>query len=55
MKWKRAGKYAIETDGWTICKCFVSGTCAYMLYKGDKLVGKFETADKAKEAICEKV
>lgn len=50
MKWIRLSDYAIQSDAWTICKCIVSGKEVYVLWSGEKRVGNFDAANKAKEA-----
>jgi hypothetical protein len=42
-------KYAIESGEWTICKTFCKTEAKYTLWRGDKSMGLFGTAEEAKE------
>ena len=50
MKWVKASEYAINSGNWYICKSLLSGVEKFTLWKGEKRIGDFDTAEKAKEA-----
>lgn len=50
MKWTPNGAYAIQSGEFTISKALVSGVPVYTLWRGNKRMGNFATADKAKSA-----
>ena len=56
MKWKaviddeKPSKYAIQSGAWVICKSLLSGVEKFTLWHGNKRIGDFDTAEKAKEA-----
>ena len=57
MKWKAAvdcygkpSKYAIESGPWFITKSLCNTAPKFTLWHGNKRIGDFDTAEKAKEA-----
>lgn len=50
MRWTPSGSHAIQFGEWTISKALVNDVPVYTLWKGNKRVGNFATADMAKGA-----
>ena len=50
MKWTKASEYAINSGNWYICKSLCNTAPKFTLWHGQKRLGDFDTAEKAKEA-----
>lgn len=52
-KWTRLGQYAWVCGEWTVCNFLVNSEEAYMLYRGNETIGRFDTDREAMEAAKE--
>lgn len=46
--WRRLSDYAGQSGEWTITELISKGVSAFLLYRGEKIVGKFASKDEAK-------
>lgn len=53
-KWKPLGQYAMVCGEWTICNFLVNSEQAFMLYRGNDTLGRFDTSQEAMNAAREK-
>lgn len=52
-KWTHLGQYAWVCGEWTVCNFLVNSEEAYMLYRGNETIGRFDTDREAMEAAKE--
>ena len=53
MIWTQGDQYFIKTEGYTVCKIFVSSESIYEAWNGQESLGSYPTAAAAK-AECER-
>lgn len=52
MEWKQVSKYNMTSGEWTISKALVGDSARYLLWRGDELMGGFDSADESKGAAA---
>lgn len=51
MTWFRESEYVMTQAGHTICKTIHNGLPRYTLWRGDEMVGIFNTVEAAKKEV----